>query len=239
MNRWIAVLAAWACLSEAASAQAQEPPRSRSGIVLFKLPADRQRKEEPAYTLLKPVDETAKTYEIFIRPPVEAKGKAADAVEAHAHLLAQSVKVQAASDPVSFRHAAGFDVAVRGFYVGLADGRVLTTYVYALQSGAKSSVVEFVAADAKVLTDGLRSISAFIEGCRHAHAQVLAAGDPPLSLYDVEETTDFLSGSWTRPSRRSTVRSSARRSSTGGRKRIRRRSTASRRSSSSAASSRR
>src|SRR5690349_8934217 len=99
-----------ACLSIAAPAAAAPMPTSRSGIVLFTLPADRQRVEEMGYTALKPFG-TLDSYEIRIRPPFETWGSAADAVEMHARWLASAFRVQPASVATSFRHAGGFDVA--------------------------------------------------------------------------------------------------------------------------------
>jgi hypothetical protein len=110
-----------ACLSAVPGAKAQQLPSSRSGIVLFTLPADRQRVDEMGYTALKPLG-FSDTYEIRIRPPFETWGTAADAVETHARWMATAFRVQPASVPASFRHAGGFDVALRTFFLGSADG---------------------------------------------------------------------------------------------------------------------
>jgi len=179
-----------ACLSAVPGASAQQLPTSRSGIVLFTLPADRQRVEEMGYTALKPLG-FSDTYEIRIRPPFETWGSAADAVEMHARWMATSFRVQAASAPTSFRHVGGFDVALRTFFLGSPDGRVASVLVGVLKSGTRAAVIEFVAANAQS-PQAVQQMAAFIDGCRLAHTQVLVAGKPPLTVYDLEETIDML-----------------------------------------------
>ena len=192
MIRSIAALLAWVGVGTALAQDKPEPPLSRAGIVLFKMPSDRQRKEEAEYTVLKPVDPAAKTYEIRIRPAVEAKGTASDAVEAHAQKLAATNKIQPATAATAQKHqVTGHDMAVRGFYLLSADNKPYVMYVWALQSGTKCAVIEFLAEDPKLLTD-VKGIGAFVDLCRLAHAQVLAAGEPPLTVYDVEETIEVL-----------------------------------------------
>lgn len=179
-----------ACLSAAVPARAQQLPSSRSGIVLFTLPPDRQRVEEVGYTALKPFG-GSNAYEIRIRPPFETWGSAADAVETHARWLATAFRVQPASSPASFRHAGGFDVALRTFFLASPDGRVASVLVGVLKSGTRAAVVEFVAATAQS-PQAIQQMAAFLDGCRLAHTQVLVAGKPPLTIYDVEETIDTL-----------------------------------------------
>ena len=179
-----------ACLSAVPGAKAQQLPPSRSGIVLFTLPADRQRVDEMGYTALKPLG-FSDTYEIRIRPPFETWGTAADAVEMHARWMATAFRVQPASMPASFRHAGGFDVALRTFFLGSADGRVASVLVGVLKSGTRAAVIEFVAASAQS-PQAIQQMAAFIDGCRLAHTQVLVSGKPPLTVYDVEETIDIL-----------------------------------------------
>jgi predicted component of type VI protein secretion system len=82
-------------------------------------------------------------------------------------------------------------MAVRGFFLVSADGRPHWIYVWVLQSGAKSAVIEFFADDPKLLADP-KPIGDFVDACRLAHAQMLVAGDPPLTVYDVEETIECL-----------------------------------------------
>lgn len=169
----------------------QDPPPSRAGIVLFKMPSDRQRKEEAGYTALQPTDPAAKTYEIRIRPAVEAQKTAADSVEAHAHFLAKTAFVQAGSAPSSGKSQAGYDQSVRGFHVTPTGGQPTAVYVWALQSGKKVAILEFVASDPTLLND-LKGMTAFAEACRLAHATVVVPGDPPLTVYDIDETMDCL-----------------------------------------------
>lgn len=192
MVRSIAALLALVVVGKALAQDKPEPPPSRAGIVLFKMPSDRQRKEEAEFTVLKPVDPAAKTYEIRIRPAIEAKGTAADAVEAHAHKLAATYKVQAATAATAQKHqVTGHEMAVRGFYLQAADNRLHVVYVWALQSGSKTAVIEFLADDPKVLAD-VKAIGGFVDLCRLAHVQVVAAGEPPLTAYDLEETIEVL-----------------------------------------------
>lgn len=188
VKMWI--FAAIASLSAVPWATAQQLPTSRSGIVLFTLPADRQRVEEMGYTALKPFG-LSDTYEIRIRPPFETWGSAADAVEMHARWMATAFRVQPASAPASFRHAGGFDVALRTFLLGGADGRVASVLVGVLKSGTRAAVIEFVAANAQS-PHAIQQMASFIDGCRLAHTQVLVSGKPPLTVYDVEETIDTL-----------------------------------------------
>ena len=189
-NVKMCIFAAIACLSAVPGATAQQLPTSRSGIVLFTLPADRQRVEEMGYTALKPFG-LSDAYEIRIRPPFETWGSAADAVEMHARWMATAFRVQPASAPASFRHANGFDVALRTFFLGSADGRVASVLVGVLKSGTRAAVIEFVAANAQS-PQAIQQMAAFIDGCRLAHTQVLVSGKPPLTVYDVEETIDTL-----------------------------------------------
>ena len=184
------LFAAIACLSAVPVASAQQLPTSRSGIVLFTLPADRQRVEEMGYTALKPLG-FADTYEIRIRPPFETWGSAADAVEMHARWMATAFRVQPTSVPASFRHAGGFDVALRTFFLSSPDGRVGSVLVGVLKSGTRAAVIEFAAANAQS-PQAVQQMAAFIDGCRLAHTQVLVAGKPPLTVYNVEETIDML-----------------------------------------------
>jgi hypothetical protein len=183
-------LLAIACLSAAVPARADQMPSSRSGIVLFSLPADRQRVEEMGYTALKRFG-TSETYEIRIRPPFETWGSAADAVETHARWLATAYRVQPATTPTAFRHSGGFDVALRTFFLGAPDGRVVSVLVGVLKSGTRAAVIEFVAAKPQA-PEAIQQMASFIDGCRLAHTQILAAGTPPLTVYDVEETIDIL-----------------------------------------------
>ena len=179
-----------ACLLLAGPTAAEPLPTSRAGIVLFTLPADRLRVDEMGYTALKPLG-FSDSYEIRIRPPFETWGTAADAVEMHARWLATAFRVQPASMPASFRHAGGFDVALRTFFLGSTDGRVASVLVGVLKSGTRAAVIEFVSANAQS-PQAVQQMAAFIDGCRLAHTQVLVAGKPPLTVYDVEETIDML-----------------------------------------------
>jgi hypothetical protein len=170
-------------------ATAQMMPSSRAGIVLFTLPADRQRVEEAGYTALKPF--RPDSYEIRIRPPFEIGSSAADAVEMHARWLATAHTVQPATMPTAFRHSGGFDVALRTFYLGAPDGRIVSVLVAVLKSGTKAAVVEFVAATPQS-PQAIQQMASFIDGCRLAHTQLLVSGTPPLTVYDAEETIDML-----------------------------------------------
>ena len=203
------VFAAIAGLSAIAPARAQQLPSSRSGIVLFTLPPDRQRVEEMGYTALKPFG-GVDTYEIRIRPPFETWGSAADAVEMHARWMATTFRVQPASAPASFRHTGGFDVALRTFFLGSPDGRVGSVLVGILKSGTRAAVIESVAANPQS-PQAVQQMAAFIDGCRLAHTQVLVGGKPPLTVYDVEETIDMLQWLVDAPlstAQRQTIRSS-------------------------------
>jgi len=168
------------------------PPASRAGILLFDLPADRKRVEDPEFTALRPVDATKQTYEIRIRAPRDARGSASEALDAHAGRLTGTYRVRAASDIASYSHpTAGHDIAVRGFYLGGDDGTQRVSYVYVLQSGLKCVVVEFFADAPQALTDP-RPIGDFIMGCRLANAMVVVPGEPPLTEYDIEESIAFV-----------------------------------------------
>jgi hypothetical protein len=171
------------------SATAQVMPTSRAGIILFTLPADRQRVEEAGYTALKPFGPDG--YEIRIRPPFEIWSSAADAVEMHARWLATAYTVQPATVPTAFRHFGGFDVALRTFYLGASDGRIVPVLVAVLKSGTKAAVIEFVNANPQS-PQAIQQMASFIDGCRLAHTQVLVSADPPLTVYDAEETIDIL-----------------------------------------------
>src|SRR5947207_2058789 len=124
-------------------AYAQPIPASRSGIVLFVPPADRMRVEEAGYTALKPIG-YAEPFEIRIRAPFDSLGTAGEAVEMHARWLATAFVVQPASLPTTVRHRAGFDVAMRSFWLRTPDGRVTPLIVGVLKGGMKAAVVEFV-----------------------------------------------------------------------------------------------
>src|SRR5262245_13737737 len=174
-------------LAEAAVAQDDSPP-SRAGTVLFRMPAGWQRSETPDCTLLTSADPATRTYAICIRPAAEAKATVADSLAADLEVIGRSHRVQPASELSLQKHPAGYDGAVRGYVLTGADGSVLVTYVYVLQAGTKSVAIEFVAdrpekLDAKAMSD-------FIVECRLAHAQVVVAGEPALTLYDLEETID-------------------------------------------------
>ena len=183
---------AWAvavalALAGAAFAQDEAPP-SRAGTVLFRMPSGWQRSEMPECTLLTPADPATRTYAICIRPAAEAKATVADALAADLEVVGRSYRVQPASALSVQKHPAGYDGAVRGYFLAGADGKVLATYVYVLQAGTKSVAIEFLAdrpenLDAKAMSD-------FVVACRLAHAQVVVAGEPALTLYDLEETID-------------------------------------------------
>ena len=171
-------------------AAAQPVPFSRSGIVMFTLaPPDRVRVEETGYTALKPIG--ADAYDILIRPPFDTFSTAADAVENLARWLASFYRVQPASMPTAMRHPGGFELAVRSFFVGGADGRVSSVLVAVLKSGTKAAVIEFVAASPQP-PQAIQKMLAFIDGCRLAHTQVVVAGRPPLTAYDLESTVDLV-----------------------------------------------
>jgi len=189
MNRIAIAVVSLLGLSELAGTQA-EPPASRSGTVLFKMPAGWQRQEMDDFTALNAVDPAARKYAIGIRPPAEAKAKVEDALAAHVAVLEKVWKVQPATQLVKAKHPAGYDTVVRGYVLSGDNGLKLLTYVYILQTGKKSVAIEFIAnqpqnLDAKALSD-------FVVGCRLAHAEVVAAGDPALTLYDLEETIDCI-----------------------------------------------
>ena len=189
-SRMAIMFLAIAGFSAALPVDAQEAPSSRAGIVLFTVPANRQRVEEMGYTALKPLG-LLDTYEVRIRPAFETWTSALDAVEMHARWLATAFRVQPASAPASFRHPSGFDVALRTFFVGMPDGRVVSFVVAVLKGGTRAAVIEFVAATPQS-PRAVQEMAAFIDGCRLAHTQVLATGKPPLTVYDVEETIDVL-----------------------------------------------
>jgi hypothetical protein len=177
-------------ISLAVSTAASEPiPTSRSGIVLFTLPVDRQRVEEAGYTALKPF--RPDSYEIRIRPAFDISSSVADAVEMHARWMATAYAVQPATMPSAFHHPAGFDVALRTFYLRGADGRVASVLVAVLKGGTKAAVIEFVSATPQSPL-AIEQMVRFIDGCRLAHTQVVVSGNPPLTVYDVEETIDVL-----------------------------------------------
>lgn len=164
-------------------------PTSRSGLVLFTLPVDRQRVEEIGYTALKTLRPDG--YEIRIRTPFDLPNSAADVVQMHAQWLATAFNVQPASMPQTFRHASGFDVALQTFYLRGADGRIFSMLVAVLKSGTKGAVVEFVATSPQS-PQAIEQMASFIDGCRLAHTEVLVPGTPRLTVYDVEETLDVL-----------------------------------------------
>src|SRR5262245_8666709 len=179
-----------ALLAVAIPPAAAEPmPTSRSGIVLFTLPVARQRVEEFGYTALKSFRPDG--YEIRIRPPFDTVSSAAEAVETHARWLATAYAVQPATTPAAFRHSNGFDVALRTLYLRGSDGRVVSLVVAVLNSGTEAGVVGFVAAGQRS-PQALAQIASFIDGCRLANTQVLVSGNPPLTVYDVEETIDVI-----------------------------------------------
>jgi hypothetical protein len=63
--------------------------------------------------------------------------------------------------------------------------------VAALKSGTKAAVIEFVSANPQPPQAIMQMVN-FIDGCRLANAQVLVPGNPPLTVYDVEENLDVL-----------------------------------------------
>src|SRR5262245_27880465 len=180
------VIAGFLCAAPAALAQPM--PTSRAGIVLFTLPADRQRVEEAGYTALKPFRQDG--YEIRIRPPFDTLSSAAEAVEMHARWMGRAYAGRPVTMPTAFRHAGGFDVALRTFSVGGTAGAV-SVLVAVLKSGAKAAVIEFVSASPQS-QQAIAQMAGFIDGCRLAHTQVLVRGNPALTVYDVEETIDIL-----------------------------------------------
>jgi hypothetical protein len=170
----------------------QEPPPSRSGLILFRMPPDRQRQEEPGYTLLRLKDPAAPGYQIVIRPGAPASATVGDAVQNHAVVfLARSFRVQPVTEWAFHTHPAGYDMAVRGYALDGADNRRVITYIFGLQAGNKCAIVEFVAADARAYGDGL-AMSAFIAACRLAHLELVVPGDPPLTHYEADETVDCI-----------------------------------------------
>src|SRR5262245_9834663 len=182
-------LAVGVSLGVAATAFAQEEsPQSRAGTVLFRMPSGWQRSEMPDCTLLAPVDPAARTYGICIRPAAEAKATVVESLAADLEVIGRSHRAQAASEVSVQKHPAGYDGAVRGYTLTGADGRVLAAYVYVLQTGTKSVAIEFIADRPEKLDP--KAISEFVVQCRLAHAQVLVAGEPALTLYDLEETVD-------------------------------------------------
>ena len=174
-------------LAGGAFAQDESPP-SRAGTLLFRMPSGWQRSEMPDCTLLTPADPAARTYAICIRPAAEAKATVLDSLAAELEFIGKSHRVQPASEPSVQKHPAGYDGAVRGYFLTGADGRVLATYVYVLQAGTKSVAIEFIADRPEKLDP--KAMSDFVVACRLAHAQVLVAGEPALTLYDLEETID-------------------------------------------------
>jgi hypothetical protein len=187
MRRFALLVVVSGALAGAAFAQDETPP-SRAGTLLFRMPAGWQRTETPELTLLMSADPATRAYAIGIRPAAEAKATVADALAADVDVLGRSYRVQPASAVSVSKHPAGFDVAVRGYFLTGADGRVLATYVYALQAGTRSVAIEF-SSDRPERLDPT-ALSDFVVGCRLAHAQVLVAGEPALTLYDLEETID-------------------------------------------------
>jgi hypothetical protein len=189
MRRLALAVAASLALSAAAFAQDEVPP-SRAGTVLFRMPSGWQRSEMPDCTVLAPADPAARAYSICIRPAAPAKATVADTLAADLEVIGRSYRAQPASELSVQKHPAGYDAAVRGYVLTGADGRALATYVYVLQAGTQSAAIEFSAdrpekLDAKAMSD-------FVVGCRLAHAQVVVAGEPALTLYDLEETIDCI-----------------------------------------------
>ena len=153
------------------------------------MPPDRLRVEENGYTRLRSLG--ADGYDIFIRPPFDVTGSAADAVEMHAQWLAGFYRVQPAGAPTTIPHPGRLDVSVRAFFIGTADGRTSFTIVAALKGGAKAAVVEFLAPQAQSV-QAVQKMLVFLQGCNLAHMQVAAAGPPPLTVYDLESTLDLV-----------------------------------------------
>jgi hypothetical protein len=182
-------IAAAALLALGGFAQAPpEPPPSRSGIVLFRMPAGWQRQELSDFTALNPLDPAARKYAIEIRPAQEAQETAEASLAAHAELLAKTWKVQPLDAAVAQKHPAGYQ-AVRRPYALLGDnGLLLLAQVYLLQSGKKCVVIAFLANKPENFDP--KAISGFVGACRLAHAEVEVPGDPALTLYDLEETID-------------------------------------------------
>jgi len=119
--RLTAMLLTAASFQAATPALAQTIASSRSGLVLFSMPPDRLRVEENGYTRLRSLG--ADGYDIFIRPPFDVTGSAADAVEMHARWLAGFYRVQPAGAPTTIPHPGRLDVSVRAFFIGTADVR--------------------------------------------------------------------------------------------------------------------
>jgi hypothetical protein len=189
MRRIALAVAVSLALADAAFAQDEAPP-SRAGTVLFRMPSGWQRSELPGCTLLMPADPATRAYAICIRPAAEAKATVVDALAADVEVIGRTYRAQPASALTVQKHPAGYDAVVRGYFLTGADGSVLATYVYVLQSGTKSVAIEFLADRPEKLD--AKAMSEFIVGCRLAHAQVVVAGEPALTLYDLEETIDFV-----------------------------------------------
>jgi hypothetical protein len=192
MNRSTLFLPAIILLSAASAARAEDLPPSRAGLVLFKMPAGRQRVLEGDVTVLRATDPNAKTYEVRILPPGDSRGTAADALEAYAAPQNGS-RLTPAGDMTAYRHpVTGYDVATRAYR--MRDGRgdvIAIAYVFVLQSGARNNLIEVFAPE-EVLRKENQAISDFVLGCRLAHVAALVPGNPPLTVYDLDEGLAFL-----------------------------------------------
>src|SRR5215831_16250678 len=188
MEKIALAIASFLWLQGAAGTPAEAPP-SRAGTVLFKMPNGWQRQETSDFTALTPVDPAARKYAIGIRPAAEAKATPEASLAAHVEVLEKTWKVQPATQLVKQKHPAGYDAVVRG-YVLIGENVKLLTYVYVLQTGKKSVAIEFLANQPQNLE--AKALSDFVSACRLAHAEVVVAGDPALTLYDLEETIDCI-----------------------------------------------
>src|SRR5262245_10053736 len=129
MRRITWAVAVSLALAPTAFAQEESPP-SRAGTVLFRMPPGWQRTEMPDCTLLTAADPAARAYGICIRPAAGAKATVAETLAADIEILGRSNRTQPASELSVQKHPAGYDGAVRGYFLTAADGKVLATYVY-------------------------------------------------------------------------------------------------------------
>lgn len=173
------------------SAGADEPPMSRSGNVLFRLPDGWQRKEAADFTAIFP-PQAAKWFEIRLMPGAEWEGKLRDGLETHVQMLSKGRKVLGRTDVVEARNASGFDFASVAIVLELAPGDNRWWAVWLARAGKRVQPVYVVANDAKEFETHFKTADVFLNSLRFANLNVIAAGDPPLTQFMVEETTDFV-----------------------------------------------
>lgn len=178
----------------ASSALAQsDTGLSRSGNVRFKVPAGWKKSDGDGYVALTPPGVPAgKVCEVRILHGFEYAGTVRAGFNELVELVKKGGKTLKQEEVEESTHPSGGPSAATAVALELPDGSPRLWVIWAVKPGTRLQALFVTTDDGELLGKHVPTVDEILKSLKFLNAAVLAAGEPPLTEYLVEEGCDFL-----------------------------------------------